>query len=63
RSEQPTVLVIDANEPLAADTYELRISGSDPVALADLQAQILDGDDDGTAGGDFLLRFTVEMAR
>lgn len=63
RSEQPTVLVIDADPPLAADTYELRVSGTEPVALTDLRSQILDGDADGTAGGDFFLRFTVEMAR
>jgi hypothetical protein len=64
RSDLPTVLAITPRPvPLAADTYELRISGSDPVALADLQASPIDGDDDGAPGGDFVLRFTVEMAR
>jgi hypothetical protein len=64
RSQQPTVLAITpVLEALPADTYELRISGTDPVALADLQAQSIDGDGDGTAGGDFVLRFTVEITR
>jgi hypothetical protein len=64
RSDLPTVLAITPRlSPLAADTYELRISGTDPVALADLQASPIDGDDDGAPGGDFVLRFTVEMTR
>lgn len=64
RSDLPTVLAITPRlAPLAADTYELRISGTDPVALADMQARPIDGDDDGAAGGDFVLRFTVEMTR
>jgi hypothetical protein len=64
RSQQPTVLAITPLvTALAPDTYELRVSGSDPVALADYQAQIIDGDGNGTPGGDFVLRFTVEMTR
>lgn len=63
RSQQPTVLAITPLTTLPADTYELRISGTDPVALADFQAQSIDGDGNGTPGGDFVLRFTVEMAR
>lgn len=64
RSRQPSVLAIEPRvTPLAADEYELRISGGDPVALADLAAQPIDGDDDGVAGGDFVLRFTVETTR
>lgn len=64
RSQQPTVLAITPLvSALTPDIYELRISGSDPVALADLQAHTIDGDGDGTPGGDFVLRFTVEMAR
>jgi hypothetical protein len=64
RSQQPTVLAITPQvEALSPDTYELRISGSDPVALADFQARSIDGDGDGTPGGDFVLRFTVEMTR
>jgi hypothetical protein len=64
RSRRPTVLAITSRSmPLAADTYELRISGGDPVALADYQARAIDGDGDGTPGGDFVLRFTVETTR
>jgi len=62
RSQQPTVLAITPQiESLPPDTYELRISGTDPLALADYSARMIDGDGDGTAGGDFVLRFTVEM--
>lgn len=64
RSQQPTVLAITPQlEALPPDTYELRISGTDPVALADFNARVIDGDGDGTPGGDFVLRFTVEMTR
>jgi hypothetical protein len=64
RSQQPTVLAITPQgAALPADTYELRVSGSDPVALADFDARAIDGDGNGTPGGDFVLRFTVEMTR
>lgn len=67
RSQRPTVLAITPRLTqsmfLAADTYELRISGGDPVALADYQARAIDGDGDGTPGGDFVVRFTVETTR
>ena len=64
RSLVPTVLAISPLvESLAPDTYELRVSGSDPVALADYQARSIDGDGNGIPGGDFVLRFTVEMTR
>jgi hypothetical protein len=64
RSQRPTVLQITPLlEAFAPDTYELRISGTEPVALADYQARAIDGDGNGTAGGDFVLRFTVEMTR
>jgi hypothetical protein len=62
RSQQPTVLAITPSA-LTPDTYELRISGTEPVALADFDAQTIDGDGDGSPGGDFVLRFTVEMTR
>ena len=64
RSQRPTVLAITPRSmSLAADTYELRISGGGPVALADFQARAIDGDGNGTPGGDFVLRFTVEATR
>jgi hypothetical protein len=64
RSQQPTVLAITPRiAALPADSYELRVSGSDPVALADFHARAIDGNDDGAPGGDFVLRFTVETMR
>jgi hypothetical protein len=64
RSDLPTVLAITPRlAPLSADSYELRISGAAPVAMTDLQARPIDGDSDGVPGGDFVLRFTVEMAQ
>lgn len=64
RSQQPTVLAITPTaQVLPPDTYELRVSGTDPVALADYEARTIDGDGDGSPGGDFVLRFTVEMTR
>jgi hypothetical protein len=64
RSQQPTVLAIRPRlGKLPADTYQLRINGGDPVALADFGARPIDGDGNGTPGGDFVVRFTVEMTR
>jgi len=64
RSQQPTVLAITPGlSALPADMYELRISGTGPVALADFDARTIDGDGNGSPGGDFVLRFTVEMTR
>jgi hypothetical protein len=64
RSQQPTVLAITPRPTqLPVDTYELRISGTGPVALADFGARAIDGDGNGTPGGDFVLRFTVEMTQ
>lgn len=64
RSQQPTVIAITPLlQALPPDTYELRISGSDPVSLADLAARRIDGDSDGMPGGDFVLSFTVEITQ
>jgi hypothetical protein len=64
RSLQPTVVALRANTPqLPGDSFELRISGGDPLALADRFARPIDGDHDGRPGGDFVVRFTVEGAR
>lgn len=64
RSLSPTVFSVDAADiEWVADTYELRVSGGEPLALADLNAVPIDGDRDGIAGGDFVLTFTVENAK
>jgi hypothetical protein len=64
RSLQPTVVAFRASAvELPGDTFELRISGGDPLALADRSARPIDGDGDGRPGGDFVVRFTVEGAK
>ncbi len=54
----PSVFRLVPAQPLAADRYRLRISGSAPLALADLAAVPIDGDRDGKAGGDFVAEFS-----
>ena len=60
RSSQPTVLVITPRQALTPDTYQLMLSGTQPLALADLQGRAIDGDGDQAPGGDFVLKFSVE---
>lgn len=55
----PTVVTLTPRGALAAETYRITISGSGAVALADVDGRVLDGDDDGTPGGDFHATFTV----
>lgn len=55
----PTVVVIETAAPLGAGEYLLRIRGDGVPALADVYGRVLDGDGDGTPGGDFRLRFDV----
>lgn len=62
RSLDPSVFALTLPEPWRADHYELRISGGAPLALADRNAQLIDGDEDGAPGGDFVLRFSVESS-
>ncbi|MCC9655362.1 cadherin domain-containing protein [Rhodopirellula halodulae] len=54
-----TVTFISSDGPLAADTYTATLrSASD--AFTDLaDGELLDGDNNGTAGGDFVTNFTV----
>jgi hypothetical protein len=68
RSLSPTVIALRAthgaaNRTWVADTYRLRVSGEAPLAVADLNSIVLDGDADGTPGGDFELTFSVEQSR
>jgi hypothetical protein len=61
RSVSPTVITVSASpESWIRDVYQLRVSGSPPLALADLSSTAVDGDLDGHAGGDFELNFSVE---
>lgn len=41
------------------DSYQVRLVGSGATALASLAGDVLDGDGDGQAGGDFVSTFTV----
>lgn len=45
--------------PSVPDDYQLRLAGSGATALASPAGLLLDGDDDGSAGGDFMSMFTV----
>jgi hypothetical protein len=61
RSLDPTVLAIEPGAGRwAPGRYELRLSGSAPLAIAARDSRPIDGDDDGQPGGDFVLRFEVE---
>lgn len=54
------LLVMDlAGVPFAEDDYELRLVGTGPTALASSTGVILDGDEDGTPGGDFTSGFRL----
>jgi hypothetical protein len=55
----PTVVTLGLNQPLAPDSYQLVVHGTGPTVLADVHAHALDGDANGTAGGDFRAGFSV----
>jgi methionine-rich copper-binding protein CopC len=57
----PTVLRLRARAPLAAGSYELVLRGAAAPALAAESGQVLDGDADGIAGGDFSAAFLVAL--
>src|SRR5688572_7698047 len=59
----PSVFRLVPIQPLAADRYRLRVSGSDPLAVADLEAGAIDGDADGRAGEDFVADFSAGPRR
>lgn len=63
RSLEPTVFSITSESgPWPAGRYELRISGSAPLALAGRDSMAMDGDGDGSPGGDFVMHFDVGTA-
>jgi hypothetical protein len=60
----PRVLLVRPATPLVDDDFRLVIGRAGGVALADFGARVLDGDQNGHAGGDFTLSFkAVEEAR
>jgi hypothetical protein len=44
---------------LPDDTYRVRLLGSGPSVIMDIDANALDGDGDGDQGGDFVATFTI----
>ncbi len=59
----PTVVRLIPEAPLGPDNYRLTISGSSPLALADLGAVPIDGDRDDAPGGDFVVEFVGGVQR
>jgi mono/diheme cytochrome c family protein len=57
---RPGVVELRLPAALSAGSYQLEVRGSGPVALADNAGRVLDGDDDGAAGGDALIPFDVQ---
>lgn len=60
RQSPTTIRIAVPDAAWSPGRYELRISGDGPYAVAGHGGQSLDGDADGNAGGDFVLRFTLE---
>ncbi|NNF66115.1 MAG: hypothetical protein HKM98_01250 [Gammaproteobacteria bacterium] len=50
-----------ADVSLADDVYEARLVGTGATSLADSGGLLLDGNNDGTPGGDFTWRFTISL--
>jgi hypothetical protein len=59
----PTVFRLIPAQPLAADRYRLKVSGSSPLAVSDLEALPIDGDADGRPGDDFVAEFSAGEER
>jgi hypothetical protein len=57
---RPRVVELKLAHGLPAGSYQLEVRGQGPVALADNAGHVLDGDADGTPGGDFLMSFDVD---
>lgn len=61
RNLDPTVIALTAPAgEWVSGSYELRVSGGAPLAVADRASRPIDGDGDGEPGGDFVLRFVLE---
>lgn len=60
RSLDPTVIAVEMPpEQWVADSYRLVIAGSGAVPAVDLAGRVIDGDGDGTVGGDFVAHFEI----
>ena len=58
-SGRANVVEITLGRPLPAGSFQLDVRGDGPAPLADMAGHVLDGDGDGTAGGDHLIPFDV----
>jgi hypothetical protein len=56
---RPNVVELTLARALPPGSYQLEVHGDGPVALADNAGHVLDGDADGTAGGNYLMSFDV----
>jgi hypothetical protein len=63
RSVAPTVLAIRTRAAWHEDHYRLVIAGSGADPVSDRGARLIDGDGDGSPGGDFVLEFEVRTAQ
>ncbi|HEY6642114.1 hypothetical protein [Povalibacter sp.] len=60
RSLDPTVLaILVPREQWTVDSYRFRIAGHDSEAITDRAGNVIDGDGDGAAGGDFVAYFEL----
>ena len=57
----PMSAVIDLDSADLGDgTYRVRLSGDSSLAIEDLDGNVLDGDGDGVAGGDYVAEFVLD---
>jgi hypothetical protein len=54
-----SLVVLTPSQALDPGQYRLTLRGTGPAALADWNAEVLDGDGDGTAGGDYVVTLTI----
>jgi hypothetical protein len=54
-----SLVVLTPSQALDPGQYRLTLRGTGAAALADWNAEVLDGDGDGTAGGDYVLTLTI----
>ncbi len=57
--KRQNVVELATRAPLAAGHFELAVRGSGPAPLASVSGHVLDGDADGTPGGDQTISFDV----
>jgi hypothetical protein len=64
RSVAPTVIaVLIPQDQATPDDYRFIVSATSAAPVMDLAGQLLDGNNDGTSGDDFVMQFAVEGVR